>query len=123
MRCLLADPPEIGISKISKDANKKKLFVGFFGNCLRMEKPEIKFKKLGHWEWKMALVCGPGSRKHPPLPQSGLIVKPSQNIWLPVGFACGPKKNLKPKFFFFVTFLGLFRAGIFFGRNNLFERT
>jgi hypothetical protein len=35
----LADPPEIGISKISKDANKKKVFGGFSGNFLRMQKP------------------------------------------------------------------------------------
>jgi hypothetical protein len=65
----LADPPEIGISKIS-EVNKKKVFVGFFGNCLRMQKPKIKFTKLGHWD--MALAYGPGSRKRSPLPQSGL---------------------------------------------------
>jgi hypothetical protein len=46
----LADPPEIGISKISEDAQKKKVPVGFFGNCLRMQKPQIKFVKLGHWD-------------------------------------------------------------------------
>jgi hypothetical protein len=36
---LLADPPEIDISKISEDANKKKVFVGFsaiaFATCMR----------------------------------------------------------------------------------------
>jgi hypothetical protein len=37
--CLLADPSEIGISKISEDANKKKVFCGSFGNCFRMQKP------------------------------------------------------------------------------------
>jgi hypothetical protein len=68
--CLLADPPEIGISKISEDANKKKVFGGFFGNCLRMQKP-IKFIKFGHWD--MAIGCGPRSRKHSPSPQSRLV--------------------------------------------------
>ena len=58
----LADPPEIFISKISEDV-KKKVIGGFSGNCLRVQ-------KFSHWD--MALGCGPGSRKHPPLPQSGL---------------------------------------------------
>jgi hypothetical protein len=48
----------------------KKVFVGFFGNFLRMQKPKIKFIEFGRLD--MALVCGPGSRKHSPLPQSGL---------------------------------------------------
>jgi hypothetical protein len=57
---LLADPPEV---------------IGAFPrNCLRMQKAPIKFAKFGRWE--MALVCGPGSRKHSPLPQSGLRIKP-----------------------------------------------
>jgi hypothetical protein len=68
---LLADPPGIGISKISEDANKKKVLGGFSGNCLRMQKPKIKFAKFGHWN--MALGCGPGSHKHSPLPQSRLV--------------------------------------------------
>jgi hypothetical protein len=46
---LLADPPEIGISKISEDDNKKrKVFGGFFGKCLRMQMPQIKFVKFCH---------------------------------------------------------------------------
>jgi hypothetical protein len=37
---LLADPPEIDISKKSvKTPIKKKVFDGFSGNCLRMQKP------------------------------------------------------------------------------------
>jgi hypothetical protein len=70
----LADPPGIGISKISEDVNKKKVLGGFFGNCLRMQKPQIKFVEFGHW--KMALGCGPGSRKNSPSPQSRLPRKP-----------------------------------------------
>jgi hypothetical protein len=33
----LADPPGIGISKMSEDANKKEMLGGFFGNCLRSD--------------------------------------------------------------------------------------
>ena len=40
----------------------KKVLGGFFGNCLRMQKPQIKFAKCVHWD--MALGCGPRSRKH-----------------------------------------------------------
>jgi hypothetical protein len=55
----LADPPEIGISKISEDV-KKKVIGGFFGNCLRMQKPLIKFKKvfsLGYGSWVWARIA------------------------------------------------------------------
>jgi hypothetical protein len=55
--CLLADPPEIYISKISEDANRK-MFGGFFGKFLRMQKPQIKFARFTHLE--IALGCGPG---------------------------------------------------------------
>jgi hypothetical protein len=48
----------------------KKVLGGFFGNCLRIQKPQIKFAKFGNWN--MALGCGPGSRKHSSLPQSRL---------------------------------------------------
>jgi hypothetical protein len=72
---LLADPPEIGISKTSEGVDKKKVVVAFFHNCLRMQKAPIKFTEFGRWD--VALVCGPGSRKHPPL-------------WL--GWACLAKK-------------------------------
>ena len=60
--------PKLAFQKSVKTPIKKKVFVGFFGNCLRMQKPKIKFTKFGHWD--MALVCGPGSRKHSPLPQN-----------------------------------------------------
>jgi hypothetical protein len=78
---LLADPPGIYISKTSKDANEKKKVIGAFSrNCLRMQKAPIKFAKFGRWD--VALVCGPGSRKHSTLPQSGLGVLFSCP-WLP----------------------------------------
>jgi hypothetical protein len=53
----LAGTPEIGISEISEDVKKKgTVIAGFSRNCLRMEKPQIKFSKFGHlghgsWVW------------------------------------------------------------------------
>ena len=71
-RSLLADPPGIDISKISEDVKKKNYLAAFsaiaFG-CKAVNKICIFF------HWGMALGCGPGSRKHTPLPQSGLLVK------------------------------------------------
>jgi hypothetical protein len=50
----LADPPEIGISKISKDANKK--VVRRFPRQLPLDgKAENKMEKYSLWD--MALVC------------------------------------------------------------------
>jgi hypothetical protein len=75
-RCLLADPPETDISKISGDANKKKCSAAFsaiaFGLC--MQKPQIKFAKFLHWD--MALGFGPGSHDAQGLPQSALFRPP-----------------------------------------------
>ena len=69
----MADPPGIGISKISKDVKKivRRFFSAIAFGC-RMQKPVIKLVKFSHWD--MALGCGPGSRKHAPLPQSRLPV-------------------------------------------------
>ena len=61
---------KLTFQKSVKTPIKKKVIGAFFRNCLRMQKAPIKFVKFGRWD--IALVCGPGSRKHSPLPQSGL---------------------------------------------------
>jgi hypothetical protein len=49
---------------------KKKVIGSFFGNCLRMQKPLMKFKKflIGTW----LLGVGPDRANIPPLPQNRL---------------------------------------------------
>jgi hypothetical protein len=63
--------PKLAFQKSAKTPIKKVL-VGFFGNCLRMQKPKIKLTEFGPWDVALVCVCGPESRKHSPLPQSGL---------------------------------------------------
>ena len=53
------------------------MFVGFSGNCLRMQKPIMKLAKFSHWD--MALGCGPGSREHAPEPP-GILTRQSDPI-------------------------------------------
>jgi hypothetical protein len=72
----LADPPEIGISKISEDVTKKKQSAAFpaIGNWqlpsdAKAANKVCKVFSLGHG----SLGCGPGSRKHAHYLKAGSI--------------------------------------------------
>jgi hypothetical protein len=65
----LADPPEIEISKISEDAKKKKVFVGFFRQLPSHVKAENKIYKV--WSLEHGSCVWARIAKTPPITSKG----------------------------------------------------
>jgi hypothetical protein len=89
----LADPPGAGIPKISEDVKKKKKIGArrlFRQSPLpsRMQKPQIKFAKFGHWDIALWLLGVGPDRANIPHYLKGAIGRHIGRRPLPVTAAC-----------------------------------